>query len=404
MSLPADRTPDCCIIGGGIIGLSIARELAGRGRRVRVLARERRRETASWAAAGIFPPAPVAVEPNAALTAFSDRLHRQWAAELQAETGIDNGLAACGGLHLAADAAGLEALRPVSDRWRSRGARCEWLSAADVAAVEPALTGAVASGQVAGGFALPDEMRIRPPRHLEALEASCRGRGVAIDHDTTVERIEVGGGRVHGLTVESPRGRETVVADRYVLAAGAWTGGLAEVLGLRIETRPIRGQIALVRLPRQILNHVVNLGLDYLVPREDGRLLVGSTLEDAGFDASTNPAEIDRLLAMAAKLLGDLSAAMVEQAWAGLRPGSVDGLPSIGCAPACGNAFVAGGHFRAGLHQSTGTAVIVADLVEGRPPPLEITAFAPGRSPGPVGPDSVATYLARAAEERRRKR
>ena len=400
MSLSADASVDCCIIGGGIIGLSIARELAGRGHRVRVLARERRRDTASWAAAGIFPPVFQSAEPNAALTAFSDRLHREWAGQLREETGIDNGLGACGGLHLAADDARLEALRPDAAGWRSRGVRCEWLSAGDVADVEPALAAAVTAGRVIGGFLLPDEMRIRPPRHLEALEASCLARGVVIEHGAAVTRIEVDKARAHGLLVESPRGRETVVADRYVLAAGAWTGDLAASLGLAIETRPIRGQIALVRLPHQVLGRVVNRGLDYLVPREDGRLLVGSTLEDAGFDASTVPEEIERLLAVATELLGGDFAAAVEQTWAGLRPGSVDGLPSIGPAPACDNAYVAGGHFRAGLHQSTGTAVIVADLVEGRRPPLEIAAFAPDRSPGPPGPDSVAAYLARAASER----
>jgi glycine oxidase len=238
---------------------------------------------------------------------------------------------------------------------------------------------------------------------FEALEASCRARGVVIDHEASVTRIEVDGGRVRGLAIETPVGRETVAADCYVLAAGARTGGLAAAFGLGIETRPIRGQIALVRLPRQPLTRVVNRGLDYLVPREDGRLLVGSTLEDAGFDASTVPEEIARLLAMAADLLGELSAATIEKTWAGLRPGSVDGLPSIGRAPGCDNAYVAGGHFRAGLHQSTGTAVIVADLIEGRRPPLDITAFAPERRPGPPGPDSVAAYLDRAAAERGRR-
>lgn len=395
---------DCCIIGGGIVGLSIARELAGRGRRVRVLAREERRDTASWAAAGIFPPAPEpadpATNPNAALTAYSDRLHRRWAQELRDETGIDNELGACGGLHLAADAAGLARLRDVADSWRARQARCDWLEAADLARIEPALAAAVTAGRLVGGFLLPDEMRIRPPRHLEALERSCTARGVTLSHDCTVTAIDVAGGRVTGLEVESPAGTETVVADWYVLAAGAWSGRLAESLGLAIETRPIRGQIALLKLPRQVLSRVVNRGLDYLVPREDGRILAGSTIEDVGFDRSAVPADIERLLVVAAELLGDLSAATVEMSWAGLRPGTVDGLPSIGRAPACDNALVAAGHFRAGLHQSTGTAVIVADLVEGRRPPLDIAPFAPDRRPGPPGPDSVAVYLARTAAER----
>jgi len=391
---------DCCIIGGGIIGLSIARELAGRGHRVRVLAREHRRDTASWAAAGIFPPAPEPGpdhQPNQALTAWSDRLHRVWARELREETGIDNGLVACGGLHLAAAEGQLPGLREAAAAWQARGAVCQWLSAAEVAVVEPALAAAVRDGRIAGGYLLPEEMRIRPPRHLEALERSCRGRGVELDHGVEVGRIDVAGGRIRGLVARTSRGIETIAADAYVLAAGAWTAELATPLGLAIDTRPIRGQIALLRLPRQVLARVVNRGLDYLVPREDGRILAGSTLEDVGFDTAPVPQEIDRLLGVAADLLGDLSAVIVERSWAGLRPGSVDGLPSIGPAPAADNAFVAAGHFRAGLHQSTGTAVIVADLIGDRTTPLDIAPFAPGRQPGPPGPDSVAAWLARAS-------
>jgi len=392
---------ECCIIGGGIVGLSIARELAGRGHRVRLLARERRRDTASWAAAGIFPPAPEpgpdAANANAGLTAYSDRLHRQWAAELRSETGIDNGLEACGGLHLAGDAAGLERLREAAEAWRGRGSECRWLEAGELARREPVLAEAIAAGRVVGGFLLPEEARFRPPRHLEALERSCEARGVRLSHGCEVTGIEIAGGQVAGLAVRGLDGDEEVVADRYILAAGAWSGGLAESLGVSIDTRPIRGQIALLRLPRQILSRIINLGLDYLVPREDGRILAGSTLEDVGFDPEPVPTEIDRLLGVAADLLGDLSAATVEKTWAGLRPGSSDGLPSIGPTPAAGNAFLAAGHFRAGLHQSTGTAVIVADLVEGRPPPLNIAPFAPDRPPGPPGPDSVPSMLARAA-------
>ena len=389
---------DCCIIGGGIIGLSIARELAGRGHRVRVLARDRRRDTASWAAAGIFPPvsARPSADANLALTAFSDRLHRTWARELHAETGIDNGLVACGGLHVAAGAANLALLEVEANEWRSRGVRCDWIDAAGVIRLEPVLAAAVASDRISGGLLLPDEMRIRPPRHLEALERSCSARGVRLVSETEVVGVTVAAGRLTGVEAVVAGRRQRFEADAYVLAAGAWTGELAESLGLAIDTRPIRGQIALLAFPEPLLSRVVNRGLDYLVPREDGRVLVGSTLEDVGFDRSTVAADIDRLLAVAADLLGDISAATVEQTWAGLRPGSVDGLPRIGRVPACDNAFLAAGHFRAGLHQSTGTAVLVADLVEDRSPSLDVAPFAPGRPAGPPGPDSVPVMLARA--------
>ncbi len=394
---------DCCIIGGGVVGLSIARELAGRGLSVRVLARDATRDTASWAAAGIFPPAPdfAAASANERLTAYSDRLHRTWAEELRSETGIDNELQPCGGLHLARDEQGSARLREAAAAWRAKGTRCEQLTPLDVAAQEPALRAAVEQGRIESGLLLPEEMRIRPPRHLEALARSCHVRGVEITPVVDVRSIDVANGRIEGIRIAHSEGgaaTDTVRADRYCLAAGAWSGHLAESLGLQIETRPIRGQIALLRLPEQVLTRVVNVGLEYLVPRSDGRLLVGSTIEDAGFAKITTPQTIQRLLAFAHALLGPLPQAAIEQSWAGLRPGSVDGLPFLGATPACSNAFVAAGHFRAGLHQSTGTAVMLADLITGRTPALDPTPFAPGRRPGAASPDSVQAYLARAAE------
>ena len=395
---------DVCIIGGGIIGLSIARELAGRGISVRVLARDAGRDTASWAAAGIFPPAPEhpPATANERFTAYSDRLHRTWADELRAETGIDNELEPCGGLHLAGDERGTSRLREAHTTWLAKGARCDWLAAHHVATQEPALRSAVAQGRIVAGLLLPDEMRIRPPRHLEALQQSCRMRGVEMTPAADVRGIDVQNGRIERIRIasrEDGAATETVRAERYCLAAGAWSGHLAESLGLHIETRPIRGQIALLRLPEQVLARVVNFGLEYLVPRTDGRLLVGSTIEDVGFEKITTPQTIRRLLAFMQSLLGPLPAATLEQSWAGLRPGSVDGLPFVGAAPACTNAFVATGHFRAGLHQSTGTAVMLADLMTGRTPALDPAPFAPGRRPGHASPDSVQAYLARAAEE-----
>jgi len=394
---------DCCIIGGGIIGLSIARELAGRGLAVRVVCRDDPRDTASWAAAGIFPPAPdhPAGTPNERFTAYSDRLHRIWADELRAETGIDNELERCGGLHLAGDARATARLLEARHSWLARGARCDPLAADDVVAVEPALRHAVERGHVVGGLLLPDETRIRPPRHLEALARSCRLRGVEILAGAHVRAIDLRQGRIDRMRITRGDGddAETLRAGHYCLAAGAWSGQLAEAFGLQIETRPIRGQIALLRLPAPVLARVVNVGLEYLVPRTDGRLLVGSTIEDAGFARQTTPGTIEALLGFARRMLGPLADATLERSWAGLRPGSVDGLPFIGAAPGCANATVAAGHFRAGLHQSTGTAVLVADMITGRSPSIDPAPFAPGRTPGPPSPDSVPAYLARAAEE-----
>jgi glycine oxidase len=390
---------DCVIIGGGVIGLSIARELAGRGLRVEVLARDRGRDTASWAAAGIFPPAPddATASPGDRLTAWSDALHRRWAEELRDETGIDNELRRCGGLHVGASDAGLDRLAAAAASWRQRGGRCDWLTATEIRFHEPALAPAIETGGIRAGFFLPDEMSLRPPRHLEALEKSCRQRGVTIT-PVAVRGIERGHGAISGVVTDAG----IVRARTYCFAAGAWSGAVAASLGLAIETQPIRGQIVLLRLPRQVLGRVVNFGIDYLVPRDDGRLLVGSTIEDAGFAATTTPEAVARLLGVARRLLGSVTDATVEQAWAGLRPGSLDGLPTIGRIPDLDNAFIAAGHFRAGLHQSPGTAVLMADLMTGARPSFDPAAFAPGRRCEPGGippPDSVAAYLARAATQ-----
>lgn len=391
---------DCCIIGGGIVGLSIARELAGRGASVRVLARGGRRDTASWAGVGIFPPAPewAGCGPHAALTAWSDRLHRQWADELRAETGIDNGLRQCGGLYVAT-AAGMDRLHAAAREWRERGAECHELDAIDLAACEPVLADAIGRGAITGGLLLPAEQSFRSPRHLEALEASCRLRGAVVTREAEVRDVLRSHGGVESVVAEVAGTVETVRARHFVLAAGAWTGTLGEKFGLRIETRPIRGQIVLLQLPRPVLTRIVNLGLHYLVPREDGHLLVGSTLEDAGFVPTTTAVAITGLRAVARELLGDVACVEPTRTWAGLRPGTVDGLPTIGRVPGLANAFVAAGHFRAGLHQSTGTAVMIADLIQGKRPMVDPAAFAADRPPVPPSDDSVAAYLARAAAE-----
>jgi glycine oxidase len=392
---------DCCIIGGGVIGLSLARELARRGAAVEVLCRDPLDRTASWAAAGIFPPVVggdggTGVE---RFTAWSDRLHWEWALELADETGIDNGLRRCGGLHVAGSAAGRTRLAGALERWQGQGVRSIPCDGPEIAAAEPALAGAVADGTIATGVVLPDEAQIRTSRHLDALFAACRSRGVTITH-ATVHGLDITGDRVTGVRTESG----TIHADRYCLAAGAWSGGLAKELGLELRTRPIRGQIVLLRLPQQVLTRIVSFGLDYLVPRPDGRLLVGATIEDVGFDpVTTAEAEAD-LLGVARRLLGDLPPHLVERTWAGLRPGSVDGLPTLGRGPRCHNAWVAAGHFRAGIHQSTGSAVLVADMMLGQRspgrPPIDDGEFAPARPPATrrANGESVGAYLARVAE------
>ncbi len=364
--------------------MSIARELAGRGHRVTVVSREASRATASWAASGILPApgSPDGSDPLGQLTAMSHQLHFDWAEQLANATGIDTGLRRCGGLYLADT---LEA-RNVLDRDLSNcdriGIRATRLDARGIAELEPALTEAVREGRIVGGWLSPDEVQIRPSRHLRAVRQSCLAVGVTLLEEHLVMDLEPGTSGGPTLRVRSPAGSEHRLQFRkIVVAAGAWSETILAQAGLAVRTRPLRGQILLLRFPRPPVQRVINRRLEYLVPREDGHVLVGSTIEDAGFAAHTTTEALAALQRFAAEMLGDCSHATIETAWAGLRPGWEDGLPVIGPIPAANQIWVATGHFRSGLHLSPATAVLLADLIEGRRPEIDPRPFSPARFP-----------------------
>jgi glycine oxidase len=163
---------------------------------------------------------------------------------------------------------------------------------------------------------------------------------------------------------------------------------LARPIGVDLPTPPVKGQIALLRHPAGRLNRVIEHRRNYLVPRDDGRVLVGATEEDAGFDTRPTSGAILELLALATRLCPELAGAECERSWAGLRPGSRDTRPYIGPVPGFANLLVATGHGRAGLQLSPGTAALIADLVMGRPPTLPLDDFRPDRAAADAEPDA----------------
>ena len=171
----------------------------------------------------------------------------------------------------------------------------------------------------------------------------------------------------------------TIPAERVVVATGAWTTGIAARLGLTIAVKPMRGQIVMLCTPRQIFQRtiewLVDFGYHYLQPRDDGRLLVGTTMEDVGFDRANTAEAIGTMLQFATKLAPVLKQATMERAWCGFRPASADGLPYIGGVPGLENAYIAAGHFRHGLWLSTGTAVLISRLIRGEAPGVDLTPF-----------------------------
>jgi glycine oxidase len=359
---------DIAIVGGGVIGLTTAYFLARDGVSVDLLERGDVGQEASWAGAGILPPGNPsrARMPFDQLRAHSAALFPTLSTELRDRTGIDNGYLRSGGLEFALDHAGSEA-----QEWRGEGIAVERWDAPTMARHEPEVA---APAGVA--WHLPDMAQIRNPRHLKALVAGCAALGVSISTGCPVFGLVKRGARV--ISLKTQRGE--IGADQFVLATGAWTEPLLEQTGWQLGIHPIRGQIALLQIARPLFRRILMWGSRYLVPRPDGRVLVGSTEEDVGFDKRTTAAAIQDLLGMATALVPALGEAHLERCWSGLRPASPDGVPFIGRVPGCDNLFVAAGHFRAGLQLSPGTALVMKELLLSQPLTMPLEAFRLERS------------------------
>ena len=315
---------DVQIVGGGVIGLTAAYVLSESGLRVSVRDRGELGREASWAGAGILPPG----NPNRAGSAL-DRLRAETAArfpafseQLHRETGLDHGYWRCGGVvQLEKHELG------VLDLWRAEGIAFHRESDTR--------------------YALPNMAQVRNPRHVKALLAGCVRRGVELRPHTAWDGI-IGPGQC------------------VLIAAGAWSGELLKPFGVELPVSPVRGQIVLFKPERPVLERIVIVGKRYLVPRRDGRVLAGSTEEpEAGFAKANTPEGIESLKQFALGEVPALRSAEVESCWSGLRPGSPDGWPYIAAVPGVEGLFVAAGHFRAGIQQSIGTALLVRELIAG---------------------------------------
>ncbi|HUY34946.1 MAG TPA: glycine oxidase ThiO [Pirellulales bacterium] len=360
---------DLLIVGGGVVGLSLAYETSAAGLSVRVIDRGPPGREASWAGAGILPPTgdTPTNDPLLQLHRLSNTLHAEWARRLAEETGVDNGFRRCGGLYLARDAATDGELRQTALAWRESGVTVQSLSAAEMADVEPALE----PKDIVRCYCLRDEAQLRNPRHLKALLAACAQRGVEVSAGVAAEEFHIQGRRI--TAVETSGG--PLAADQICITNGAWAKTLLGRLGVPVGMKPVRGQMVLVSGPRPALRRIVNDGPRYLVPRGDGRVLVGSTEEDAGFDKRTTADGVAGLLDFAVHLAPGLKPAQFEQCWAGLRPATLDGLPYLGRLPELDNAYVAAGHFRSGLQLSPGTAVVMSRLIQGLETTIDMRPF-----------------------------
>jgi glycine oxidase len=369
-----DRTsiPDVLIIGGGIMGTSSAWELAGHGAKVVVLERSVPGAEASSAAAGILGAQAEAHAPGpmAELCFASRARYSKFAATLAKETRIDVGYRECGVLRVGFGPAAVSKLEREA-AWQSRHRQTvQRLSAPGLAKLEPELSKALS-----GGVRFAADSRVDPKALLRALHIAALARGVRFQSGAFVRRIKLTGDRATGVVLDD--GSE-LQARNVVVAAGSWTS-LIDGLGLPPgRVIPARGQIVELELPAPPLSHVVFGPGAYLVPRDDGRLLIGSTVEFVGYQREVTAGAVRDLLQHAIALVPALERASLRATWSNFRPYTRDELPLLGPSKIPG-LFLATGHYRNGILLAPISAEIVRAAVLGQRAPLALAAFSPER-------------------------
>lgn len=374
-SKSSSRTADVIIIGAGVIGLAIARELALRGvSDVTIIERGRPGAEASWAAGGILAPQ---IEANSTddffrLACASRDLYPSWAESLKEETGVDVELDRTGTLYLGFTAEDEHELRSRFEWQSSEGLSVEWLTAQEAQRLEPGI-----SAKVRCALRFPNDVQIENRKLLEALAAANEKLGVRAVNDCEVRTVRVEHGKV--CAVGTPLG--VASAPIVVLAAGAWTSLIdsPDASLPAIEMEPVRGQMLCFQAHPRIARHVIYSSRGYLVPRRDGRVLAGSTAERVGFEKSVTDEGMNAIKTMTREISPSIARLPLVDSWAGFRPRAADGLPVLGPCAGIEGLFYATGHYRNGILLTPITGELIAKaIVEGETPPL-LRAFSPGR-------------------------
>ena len=354
------------VIGGGVIGLSIAWRLGQLGAAVSLFEAGICGREASWAAAGMLA-AQIETEPTEEgllpLARDSQRLWPDFAAELEGATGLPVGYRTEGTMMVALTRDDAEKLRFTHDLHRRMDLPIAWLSSAEVLAREPHL-----NPRLSGGVFSPLDGQVDNRLVAAALVKACRAVGCSINENSRVDGIDVANGRVAGLRLQGNGEGDALryhAADIVVMAAGAWSRGIQGLpTRRRLPVRPVKGQMLALRMDASspLLRHVVWAPNCYLVPRLDGRLIVGATTEERGFDRSQTAGGTLAVLDGAWRALPAIEELPIDEMWCGFRPGSRDDLPILGTTDIDG-LILATGHHRNGILLTPITAKTIAETI-----------------------------------------
>ena len=378
---------DAVVVGGGALGLACAWRAARRGVRVRVLERDHPGAGASHVAAGMLAPVGEASWGEEALMRLGLASARAWpefAAELATDSELAVGYEPCGALHVALDRDEAEELRRRFELMDSLDLGVEWLRPRGCRDLEPGLAPTCAAGVHA-----PAEAAVDPRLLLPALTAAVERRGGQVLVEAEVTDVLTEDGRLVGVVTADGQEHR---AEHVVLATGAWSGAAPWLPPLaRPPVRPVKGQILTLRgNPDQpVCQRMVSSERVYLVPRPDGRLIVGATVEERGFDIQVTAGGVHELLREAYRALPDVAELELVETLAGLRPGTPDNAPLVGPG-ALDGLVLATGHYRNGILLTPISAEAVAALLAHDPLPPEAQVAHPGRFAGETAPGLAA--------------
>ena len=369
------RTYDVAIIGGGIIGASIAFELAAEKIRVGIFDRQEPGREASWAAAGMLSPAPDSSRdlPLVPFAKESLKLYPGYVEAIEETSGQSCAYAREGAIELFFSSDAETECRARLRSLSELGIAAEMISAEAARRTECAI-----SASSTAALWLSEEGTVEPRRVIAALLTAARNRGVEIRSDCGITEILREGDRCTGVIAAG----EKISAAHVVLAAGCFSEQIARAdsHGPFAPTRPVRGQMIALRPANGAagLRRVVRSERGYLVPRRDGRIVAGSTTEEAGFEKHVTAGGLRKIVDGVVELCPELAGGQIVETWAGLRPGTPDDLPILGPSDLAG-LWIATGHYRNGILLASATAKLIRGWIVSRNTEFDVDAFSPTR-------------------------